>query len=69
MAPIDDEAARRSSLGQGSGDLQLELTISKLRSAMLRAIDELDAFTQTVKLARTEVERLTAEQTEPGNNN
>jgi len=68
MCPQNDDAAPRSSLGQGSGDLQLELAISQLRSAMIRAIDELDRFTEAVKLARTQVEAISAALPDETNN-
>jgi hypothetical protein len=67
MAPTDNDPLR-SSLGQGSGDLQLELAISQLRSAMIRVINELDLFTEAIKLARTQVEALSSCHTDEGNN-
>ena len=67
MAPTDEPL--RSSLGQGSGDLRLELAISNLRTAMIRVINELDLFTEAVKLARTELDELHQEHTDEGNNN
>lgn len=69
MTPIDGPDHRAASLGQGSGDLELEAAITKLRAAMLRAINELDLFTESVKQARTRIEAVSAAHAEPRNNN
>lgn len=43
---------------QGSGDLGLEIEITKMRSAILRAVVELDRFCDAVRMARAQVESM-----------
>jgi hypothetical protein len=58
VTPIDEPEHRQESLGSGSGDIELEAAISRLRASMLHVVNELDRFTTTVKQARIRVEDL-----------
>jgi hypothetical protein len=43
---------------QGSGDLELEVAISKMRGSIMRTISELDRFCSSVREARERIEHL-----------
>jgi hypothetical protein len=43
---------------QGSGDLELELAITKMRGSIMRTITELDSFCVSVREARARIEQL-----------
>jgi hypothetical protein len=69
MAPLEDDAERNAgdklpprqdSARAGSGDVQLEAEITKLRSSILRTVIELDRFSESVRLARGRVEQMAA---------
>jgi hypothetical protein len=64
--PQDDVAPERPDVPgpsaltgtQGSGDLSLEVEITKMRSAILRTVTELDRFCESVRRAREQVEQI-----------
>lgn len=69
MAPIADDDSpdrrvesqyragdeRTAALGMGSGDVELEAAITKLRGSIIRTVNELDRFSMTVRRAREHV--------------
>jgi hypothetical protein len=59
MAPPTNDPRDTSATDlPGSGDLGLESEITKMRGAILRAVNELDLFSRSVREARIRVEQL-----------
>lgn len=46
---------------QGSGELELEVAITRMRGSIMRLVTELDRFSDTVRVAREQVARIAGE--------
>jgi hypothetical protein len=61
MAPIEDTPGPAPLEGvQGSGELELEVAITRMRGSIMRLVSEIDRFTDTVRQAREALEVLKA---------
>lgn len=58
MCPISEQQDPVLRSNSGSGELELEMAISKLRTAILRAVNELDILCVSVREARVRVEAI-----------
>jgi hypothetical protein len=72
MAPVEDDkpdsadpVASPIEAMQGSGDLELEVAITKLRGSIMRVVVELDRFCDTVRKARESVVQMAGLVEEP----
>lgn len=53
---LEDE--RAAALGAGSGEIELEAAITKMRGSIIRIVNELDRFAASIRDARVRVEHI-----------
>jgi hypothetical protein len=60
MAPTEDHAEQPDAQAalHGSGDLSLEIEITKMRQALMRLVTEMDRFCDEVRGARMRIEQI-----------